>query len=263
MKICICDDEKDFIHNFQLLLKQYSKKHKNINQFNSFENENDLLSYFYSQNDIDILFLDIKFQTYSGIEIAKKIRDINPSVILIFLTSFPEYALSGYKVKAFDYLVKPLSYLQLENVLDQAISELKSNEKHFLIIKDSGNIFKIKFPEIIYIETYNRNILFHLTSGSEITGHESLKAYEDKLDERFYRCHTGYIVNMAYVTSILKDCAIFNSNVNVPVCRYKKKKFQMLFTDFLCNSIFKFQKSPERSINLSGDLILYISILMK
>lgn len=37
MKICICDDEKDFIHNFQLLLKQYSKKHKNINQFNSFE----------------------------------------------------------------------------------------------------------------------------------------------------------------------------------------------------------------------------------
>ena len=62
MKICICDDEKDFIHNFQLLLKQYSKKHKNINQFNSFENENDLLSYFYSQNDIDILFLDIKLR---------------------------------------------------------------------------------------------------------------------------------------------------------------------------------------------------------
>ena len=205
LHIAICDDEKDFIHNFQLLLKQYSKKHKNINQFNSFENENDLLSYFYSQNDIDILFLDIK---------------------------------SGYKVKAFDYLVKPLSYLQLENVLDQAISELKSNEKHFLIIKDSGNIFKIKFPEIIYIETYNRNILFHLTSGSEITGHESLKAYEDKLDERFYRCHTGYIVNMAYVTSIQKDCAILNSNVTVPVSRYKKKKFQMLFTDFLCNSIF-------------------------
>ena len=122
----------------------------------------------------------------------------------------------------------------MENVLDQAISELKSNEKHFLIIKDSGNIFKIKFPEIIYIETYNRNILFHLTSGSEITGHESLKAYEDKLDERFYRCHTGYIVNMAYVTSIQKDCAILNSNVTVPVSRYKKKKFQMLFTDFLC-----------------------------
>ena len=187
-----------------------------------------------------LYFLDIHIQDneYCGLEIAKKIRDINPSVILIFLTSFPEYALSGYKVKAFDYLVKPLSYLQLENVLDQAISELKSNEKHFLIIKDSGNIFKIKFPEIIYIETYNRNILFHLTSGSEITGHESLKAYEDKLDERFYRCHTGYIVNMAYVTSIQKDCAILNSNVTVPVSRYKKKKFQMLFTDFLCNSIF-------------------------
>ena len=52
--------------------------------------------------DIDILFLDIKFQTYSGIEIAKKIRGINPSVNFnSFLTSFPEYALSGYKVKAF------------------------------------------------------------------------------------------------------------------------------------------------------------------
>ena len=195
------------------------------------------LSKKYDIADSNIKYLVRLIDQY-GIEIAKKIRDINPSVILIFLTSFPEYALSGYKVKAFDYLVKPLSYLQLENVLDQAISELKSNEKHFLIIKDSGNIFKIEFSEIVYIETYNRNILFHLTSESEITGHESLKAYENKLDERFYRCHTGYIVNMAYVTSIQKDYAILNSNVTVPVSRYKKKKFQMLFTDFLCNSIF-------------------------
>ena len=130
-------------------------------------------------------------------------------------------------------------FIKNENLLGRELVLYKThNEKHFLIIKDSGNIFKIKFPEIIYIETYNRNILFHLTSGSEITGHESLKAYEDKLDERFYRCHTGYIVNMAYVTSIQKDCAILNSNVTVPVSRYKKKKFQMLFTDFLCNSIF-------------------------
>lgn len=101
MKICICDDEKDFIHNFQLLLKQYSKKHKNINQFNSFENENDLLSYFYSQNDIDILFLDIKFQTYSGIEIAKKIRDINPSVILIFFNFFSRICFIWLQSKSF------------------------------------------------------------------------------------------------------------------------------------------------------------------
>ena len=238
MNICICDDEKDFIHSFQLLLKQYSNNHKNISRFNFFENEYDLLSYFDSQNDIDILFLDIKFQTYNGIEIAKKIRDINPSVILIFLTAFPEYALSGYKVKAFDYLVKPLSYSQLENVLDRAILELESDENHFLVVKDSGNIFKIKFSEIVYLETYNRNILFHLTSGSEITGHESLKTYENELDERFYRCHTGYIVNMEYVTSIQKDCAVLNSNITIPVSRYKKKKFQMLFTDFLCNSIF-------------------------
>ena len=142
--------------------------------------------------------------------------------------------------------------------MDQAISELKSNEKHFLIIKDSGNIFKIKFPEIIYIETYNRNILFHLTSGSEITGHESLKAYEDKLDERFYRCHTGYIVNMAYVTSIQKDCAILNSNVTVPVSRYKKKKFQMLFTDFLCNSIFNFKNPLKGRSTFQGSHTLHI-----
>ena len=148
------------------------------------------------------------------------------------MTAFPEYALSGYKVKAFDYLVKPLSYTQLENVLDRAISELTSNKNNFLVVKDSGNIFKIKFSEIIYIETYNRNILFHLTSRSEITGHESLKTYETKLDKRFYRCHTGYIVNMAYVTSIQKDCAVLNLNITIPVSRYKKKKYQMLFTDF-------------------------------
>lgn len=49
MKICICDDEKDFIHNFQLLLEQYFKKRKTIHHFNFFENEEDLLSYLDSQ----------------------------------------------------------------------------------------------------------------------------------------------------------------------------------------------------------------------
>ena len=73
----------------------------------------------------------------------------------------------------------------------------------------------------------------------------------------FYRCHTGYIVNMTYVTSIQKDCAILNSNVTVPVSRYKKKKFQMLFTDF-CVILFLISKSPERSINLQGSHTLHI-----
>lgn len=86
--------------------------------------------------------------------------------------TLPQYALCGYKVKAFDFLIKPLSYSQLKKVLTSSLSELSIKSEEFLIVKNSSSIYKLNFSEIMYLETYNRNILFHLNHGAKIIGHK-------------------------------------------------------------------------------------------
>lgn len=235
MKLCICDDEKNFIIHFKTLLDRYCDETKNMFDFISFTSGNQLLSYCTQKNDIDILFLDIRLQTSNGIELAEKIRNYNRQILIIFITSFPQYALCGYKVKAFDFLIKPLLYPQLKKVLTSCLSELRIKSKEFLIIKNSSGIYKLNFSEIMYLETYNRNILFHLNHGTQIIGHKKMKEYEKLLNHQFYRCHSGYIVNMHYITSLQKDSVTIDSKIDIPISRYKKKDFENSYTIFLCN----------------------------
>lgn len=235
MKLCICDDENNFINHFKALLDRYSNETKNIFDFISFTSGNQLLSYCEQKNDIDILFLDIRMQASNGVEVAEKIRNYNRQMLIIFITSLPQYALCGYKVKAFDFLIKPLSYSQLEKVLTSSLSELSMKSEEFLIVKNSSSIYKLNFSEIMYLETYNRNILFHLNHGAKIIGHKKMKEYEKLLDNQFYRCHSSYIVNMHYITSMQKDSVTINKKIDIPISRYKKKNFENSYTIFLCN----------------------------
>lgn len=149
--------------------------------------------------------------------------------------TLPQYALCGYKVKAFDFLIKPFSYSQLKKVLTSSLSELSIKSEEFLIVKNSSSIYKLNFSEIMYLETYNRNILFHLNHGAKIIGHKKMKEYEKLLDNQFYRCHSSYIVNMHYITSIQKGSVTINKKIDIPISRYKKKNFENSYTIFLCN----------------------------
>lgn len=113
--VVVCDDEKIFREELTAWLQRYQEENQVSFCIKEFHEGKELADHMPSQ--MDILFLDIKMKTMDGIKVAETVRALNEGVSIIFLTAVAEYALEGYKVNAFDYLIKPVSYEKLTKVL--------------------------------------------------------------------------------------------------------------------------------------------------
>ena len=107
-KVAIVEDS---IKDFTLLksyLEQYEKENNIEFNIQCFENGIRFLDKFSA--NYDIIFMDIDMPYMNGLEVSKKIREIDKTVVLIFVTNLSQYAVNGYEVEALDYIVKPISY---------------------------------------------------------------------------------------------------------------------------------------------------------
>ena len=84
---------------------------------------------------IDIVFLDIQMPGLNGMEFAKS---LNEDTKIIFITAFDQYAIEGYKVKAYDYLLKPVSYKDFYSTVSKLFAE---RENHSVVSTDTSDEF--------------------------------------------------------------------------------------------------------------------------
>lgn len=235
IRIAICEDEKDQ----QELLKNYIEKifeglplKYSLDIFNSGE---ELLENY--SKDIDLILLDIQLGEINGMDTARKIRILDNNVEIIFITSLIEYALEGYKVRAYRYLVKPVKYEDIKENIINCIKEVEIKNK-YIIIKKQGHQIKLDINEITYIEVQKETITIHTLNGVyKING--TMNNIEKEIDcSRFFRCHKSFLVNLEHIKIIKQYIAILENNEEVPVSRYRfketKDKFFELIEDKLC-----------------------------
>ncbi|XTR39083.1 LytR/AlgR family response regulator transcription factor [Paraclostridium tenue] len=235
IKIAICEDEKEQ----QELLKTYINqifealyiKYK-LEIFNSGE---ELLENY--QNDTDVLLLDIQMGQINGMDTARKIRSIDDKVEIIFITSLIEYALEGYEVRAYRYLIKPVKYENLKENIINCIKEIDIKNK-YIIVKERGNQIKLDINEITYVEVQKETITIH-TLNEVYKTNGTMSNIEKDIDcDRFFRCHKSFLVNLEHIKSIKQYIATLENSEEVPVSRYRfketKDKFFELIEDKLC-----------------------------
>ncbi|MBQ7421454.1 MAG: response regulator transcription factor, partial [Prevotella sp.] len=160
------------------------------------------------ENKVDLIFLDIQMPELSGLEFAKILpRDTK----LVFTTAFSQYAVEGYKVNAFDYLLKPISYEDFLTVACKALAESHESQKanmtihdRFIFIRSEYKLVKIMFDDILYIEGLKDYVKIFLDNGQPpIMSLINLKKLEDFLPKpEFMRAHRSYIVHMTKVQLI-------------------------------------------------------------
>lgn len=184
--------------------------------------------------DWDVLFLDIQMAHVDGMTAARRIREVDSEVIIVFVTSSPHYAVSGYEVDALSYLLKPVAYASFEQEMSRILSRLQRRPRRELLFTSTdGAHHRIAVDDIRYIESVRHRIdLYTLDEMFSIA--TTVKAMEAQLGESgFLRCHSGLLVNLRHVTGIDgNDCRIRGGG-RLPISRPRKREFYAALAEYV------------------------------
>lgn len=219
LHIAICDDDLQVLSHLSKVINRYQEEKKISMKYSVFSNAIELLEAMHHES-FHVLLLDVLMPGMNGIQAAKEIRQFNPEIKIIFLTSSPEYAVESYTVDAYYYLMKPGTSDKLFPILNKLITEFQKEEEA-LIIKFPAGILRIPFHKLEFLEVFNKKLLFHLADGNvkELSG--SLSEYEHNLllRQEFIKVHRSYIVNMSFIQELSsKTLTTFNQQT-IPISR--------------------------------------------
>lgn len=184
----------------------------------------------------DLVFMDIGLPKANGMETAVRLRELDRLVTLIFVTNMAQFAVQGYEVDAFDFVVKPVSYPNFSLKLQRALNRLAARQDEELIITLSDQISRVSTARIKYIEISGHRMIYHTTDG-DLTAYGNLKEVEAGLNHRvFVRCNSCYLVNLSYVKAIRGHVAVVDTD-ELQISRPKRKAFIQALNDYLGGGI--------------------------
>ena len=154
----------------------------------------------------DIIFLDVEMLHLDGMETARRIRELDSDVLLIFITNMAQYAIKGYAVGALDYILKPVPV--------------------------DGGMRRLDAAAICYIESEGHRVHFYTEDG-DFSAPGALKALEEKLAGRlFARRNSGYLVNLAQVSGMQQNTVQVGPH-ELQISRPKRRAFLAALADYI------------------------------
>lgn len=220
--VAIVDDEKKQSEHLKNNLKRFFRERGEEYSVALFPNGKKLLEGYTSA--YDVIFMDIEMPYVDGMEVAKKIREIDEKTVIIFVTAFAQYAVNGYDVRALDFIVKPVEYFSLSVKMNKALAYLEKSRNRSVYLKNSDEMHALFLSEIYYVESFDHSVLFHTARGN-FTEWSSLKAAEKKINSPlFVYCHRSFLVNLSFVSKIRAD-GIICAGDDLPFGVKKRKEF--------------------------------------
>nr|WP_307991578.1 LytTR family DNA-binding domain-containing protein [uncultured Niameybacter sp.] len=218
INIAVCDDEKQQLQYLNKLIGEWAQTNRyliNVQSFSSAEQ----FSFEWAENkQFDIIVLDIEMEGLNGIELAKKIRQEDENVIIIFVTGLPEYIEEGYDVSALHYLMKPVDEERLWHVLDRAVRKFTKIEKSILLTVE-GEMMKLLQKDIFAVEASAHSVLIY-TKQTCYELRQTISGLEQELDTlAFVRCHRSYIVGLRHIKQISKTAILLDNHQSIPLSR--------------------------------------------
>ena len=164
----------------------------------------------------DILLLDIEMGAMDGVTMAKRVRQDNEAVQIVFITGYSDYIAEGYEVAALHYLMKPVNYEKLLTVLDRALEKRKQEER-CLNLEAYGEMVRIPFYEIRYLDVHQNYVTVH--AKADYTVKRTLGDFEKELDDRFHRVGRSMILNLKYIQRVTKTEVRLSDGTALPLPR--------------------------------------------
>lgn len=223
MRVAIVDDEAEVRELLSDYIKRFSEESDVELESIQFTCGDSLLEKY--TKTYDIIIFDIDMPGTNGMDTARKVRERDSSVTIIFITNVAQYAINGYEVEAVDYIIKPISYYDFSMKFHRAVSKASQKKDHVLTIKVEEGVRRIRMATIIYVEVQSHYLYFYTLQNVYKTRGNMQNAYEALSKYSFVQVHRSYMVNLRYIDKIKSNEVIMGNKV-VPVGRAYKNQLQ-------------------------------------
>lgn len=230
LKILILEDERPQLDKLTSFLARYQEENPSFEYvLECYDRGLELLSAY--QCDADLIFLDIRVPDMLGMDVARQVRRIDEAVMIVFVTSLTQYAVEGYSVRAFDYILKPVCYASFSAKLERALRMLSHRKQELMLeLRTKTDVRKVPADSVIYVETAARHDLLFHTGGEVLRQWGALSQYEEQLRKvHFARPCSSFLVNLKYVRGVKKDTVTLGGiggvSEEIPLSRSKRKEF--------------------------------------
>ena len=223
---CIIIDDDSFVRK---ITEDFVKKTESLKLLYSLSSAVEGINVLNSNEDIDLIFLDIEMPDMTGIEFLNAMSAL-PQIIII--SSKEKYAINAFDYDVTDYILKPFDYSRFCKAVNKAAAREEKSRMHAksdeIFIKHNASLVKLKYTDILWVEAMENYVVIH-TFDEKYTIHFTMRSIEDKLPpKQFLRVHRSFIVNISGINSIT-DNAIFiktsdMSKNSIPIGKVFKDK---------------------------------------
>lgn len=229
-KAAICDDSRTDAGYVTELLAQWAKERGFVVPVKCFPSAESFLFHYAENKAWDILLLDIEMDGTDGVTLAKKVRQEDENLQIVFITGYPDYIGEGYEVAALHYLMKPVDRKKLFPVLDRAVANLQKHNRAVVLPVD-GEEIKVPVEAVQYVEAFSHKVSVVTTKGIyEIR--KPLSEMETLLGKGFVRCHRSYLVGLHFIAGLSKNKVTLDNGTELPLSRSSAAMVHRAFIEY-------------------------------
>jgi two-component system LytT family response regulator/two-component system response regulator LytT len=200
----------------------------------------------------ELVFLDINMPGLDGLEVVRKLKEADAELPhFIFVTAYDQFAVEAYRLKAMDYLLKPVDKGRLAETIQYAMRAIQDKRppepavtkatpsvvRNKLLVRNSNRQFIVDASDVIYATIDDGLITLVAT---QLEGHSNYRTIEDlqaNLDkDTFWRVHRSFLVNINHIKEVVPW---FKSSyqlrmddkkhTEIPVSRVQTRRLRELF----------------------------------
>lgn len=226
IRIGIVDDEKMFRDKITGIVKDVLETESTKAEIKRYSDGNHFFEAVSAGERFDILLADIRMPGVDGMKLGRKMRQSNPGMYIIFITSYEEYAAESYCIEAFQYILKQDLERRLPGVIRELARRLADQNQGFRIVGNGIERVKIPYRDIIYLyKSKGAKYVNYVTEDGIFRERISLDALLKELNHQiFIPVERGYVVNMKHICRISGDTLYLEKGYEVQISRARLAK---------------------------------------
>ena len=235
IKIGILDDDASFLRLITGYVETYpgwQGREPSVRAFGSAEHFWEA----FEEEPFDLVILDVVMPDVSGVETARAIYERNSAIVLAFVSSSPDHALSGYGVDAVAYMLKPVDAESVHRLMDSALSRHNRRSGGQITLKTGRTSVKLNLAEVIYLESDDKTVFFHFRDDT-MSFKGKLEDYLVRLPASFIQIHKSYAVNLDHIRAMRPHEMIADNGKSVPISRRFRPRAEKLYLEHVASFV--------------------------